>query len=176
MGDITVLAPRGDIIASAGGISQEPFNGNTSLAPTITLTAGTKNTDGSILYPGNIDASGSGVIGINTYLNAAGNITGFVIAQGNSTINAAANISGTFLAGGTGTFNAGGTIGGIAIAGTGINVGSGKFEGEALSQNVSGGGAVSALRHRRRPQRQQPDRRRPGSRCAKDRHLRSAAR
>ena len=145
VGDITVLTPRGDITASAGGISQEPFNRNTSLAPTVTLKAGTRNSDGSIVYPGNIDASGSGVIGINTDLNAAGNITGFVIARGNSTINAAANISGTFMAGGTGTFNAGGTIGGIAIAGTGINVGSGKFEGEALSQSVSGGGAVTAL-------------------------------
>ena len=100
VGDITVLTPRGNITASAGGISQEPFNGNASLAPTITLTAGTRNTDGSIVYPGNIDVSGSGVIGINTDLNAAGNISGFVIARGNSSINAAASISGTFLAGG----------------------------------------------------------------------------
>ena len=145
VGNITVLTPRGDINASAGGISQEPFNGNTSLVPTVTLTAGTRNANGSIVYPGNINASGSGVIGINTDLNAAGNIAGFVIARGNSTVNAAASVTGTFLAGGTATFNAGGTVGGIEIAGVGINVGSGKFEGVAMAQNVSGGGAVSSL-------------------------------
>ncbi len=145
VGNITVLTPHGDINASAGGIAQEPLNGNTSLLPTVTLTAGTRNPDGSVLYPGNINASRSGVIGINTDLNAAGNITGFVIAQGNSTINAAASVSGTFLTGGIGAFSAGQTISGIAIAGIGINVGSGKFEGEALSQSVTGGGAQSAL-------------------------------
>jgi filamentous hemagglutinin family protein len=145
VGDITVLTLRGDINASAGGISQEPLNGNASLVPTVTLTAGTRNADGSIVYPGNIKASGSGVIGINIALNAAGNISGFVIARGNSTVNAAANVSGTFLAGGASAFNAGGTIGGTEIAGLSLNVGGGKFEGLALSQSVSGGGATSAL-------------------------------
>jgi filamentous hemagglutinin family protein len=147
VGNITVLTPRGDINASAGGIAQEPLNGNTSLAPTVTLTAGTRNADGSILYPGNINASGSGVIGINTDLNAAGDISGFIIAQGNSTINAAAGVSGTFLTGGIGTMSAGlgQTISGIAIAGLGLNVSGGKFEGVALSQSVTGGGAQSAL-------------------------------
>jgi len=145
VGNITVLTPRGNINASAGGISQEPLNGNPSLIPTVDLTAGTRNPGGSIVYPGNINANGSGVIGINIDLNAAGNITGFVIARGNSLINAAANVSGTFLAGGTSAFNAGGTIGGTEIAGLSLNVGGGKFEGVALSQNVSGGGAQSAL-------------------------------
>jgi filamentous hemagglutinin family protein len=145
VGNITVLTPRGDINASQGGIAQEPLNGNTSLRPTVTLTAGTRDQNGKIVNPGNINASDSGVIGINTILNAAGNISGLVIAQGNSSINAAANVSGTFLAGGTSTFNAAGTITGIAIGGLGISVGSGKFEGVALSQNVSGGGAQSAL-------------------------------
>jgi hypothetical protein len=41
-------------------------------------------------------------------------------------------------------FNAGGTIGGTEIAGLALNVGGGKFEGVALSQNVTGG-AQSAL-------------------------------
>jgi len=145
VGNITVLTPHGDINASAGGISQEPLNGNASLAPTVTLTAGTRNPDGSIVYPGNINASGSGVIGVNINLNAAGNISGFVIAQGNSTVNAAANVSGTFLAGGSSSFNAGGTIGGTEIAGLSLNVSGGKFDGVALSQIVTGGGATSAL-------------------------------
>lgn len=145
VGNITVLTPHGNINASLGGIVQEPLNGNTSLAPTVTLTAGTRDSAGNIVYAGNINAGDSGVIGINTTLNAAGNISGLVIARGDSSINAAANVSGTFLAGGTASFSAVGTISGIAIGGTGINVGSGKFEGVALSQSVSGGGAQTAL-------------------------------
>jgi hypothetical protein len=145
VGNITVLTPQGDIDANLGGIAQEPLNGNSSLAPTVTLVAGTRNSDGTVAHPGNINASDSGVIGVNTILNAAGNISGLVIAQGNSTINAAANVSGTFLAGGTSSFSAVGTITGIAIAGNAISVSSGKFEGVALSQNVSGGGAQTAL-------------------------------
>ncbi|MGA2540350.1 MAG: filamentous hemagglutinin N-terminal domain-containing protein [Verrucomicrobiota bacterium] len=145
VGNITVLTPRGDINASQGGIAQDPLNRNASLVPTITLTAGTRGPNNSIIYPGNINASGSGVIGINVDLNAAGNVTGFVLAQGNSTISAAANVSGTFLSGLTASFSAGQSISGVAIAGVGINVGSGKFEGVALSQSVSGGGAQTAL-------------------------------
>ena len=40
-GNITVLTPRGDIIASLGGILQESLNGVLSSGPVITLTAGT---------------------------------------------------------------------------------------------------------------------------------------
>ena len=145
VGNITVLTPRGNINASLSGIAQEPLNGNASIISTLTLTAGTRNPDGSILHPGNINAGDSGVIGINTTLDAAGDVSGLVIARGNSSVNAAANVSGTFLAGGTASFSAAGTISGIAIAGGAINVGSGKFEGVALAQNVSGGGAQSAL-------------------------------
>jgi filamentous hemagglutinin family protein len=145
VGNITVLTPRGDIIASAGGIAQEPLNGNASLAPTVTLTAGTRNANGSVVYPGNIDASGSGVIGINEDINAAGNINGVFVAQGSSLINAARNVNVTALATGPIVLNSGGTIGGTVISGGSVNVGSGKFEGVALAQNVSGGGAQSAL-------------------------------
>jgi filamentous hemagglutinin family protein len=144
VGDITVETPRGSINASQGGIVQEPLNGNTALSSTVILTAGTRNPDGTVLHPGDISAGESGVIGVNTALNAAGNISGLVIARGNSSINAAAAVTGTFLAGGTVNFSAV-SISGIAIGGTGVNVGSGKFEGVALSQNVSGGGAQSAL-------------------------------
>jgi filamentous hemagglutinin family protein len=145
VGDITVSTPEGNIAASAGGIAQVPANGNASTKPTVTLTAGTRDANGTVVHTGDISAGDSGIIGINTSLNAAGSISGLVIAQVNSSINAAANVSGTFLAGGTSSFNAGGSVSGIAIAGGSINVGSGKFEGVALSQNVSGGGAVTAL-------------------------------
>jgi hypothetical protein len=145
VGNVVIETPRGSINASQGGIVQEPLNGNTSLTPTLTLTAGTRDASGNVVYAGDINAGDSGVIGVNTTLNAAGNISGLVIARGDSSINAAANISGMFVAGGTGSFNASGTISGIAIAGGAINVGSGTFTGVALSQNVSGGGAQTAL-------------------------------
>jgi hypothetical protein len=141
VGDITIETPQGNISASAGGIVQNPLNGNHSLTPLITLIAGTRDERGNIIYSGNIDASGSGVIGVNTTLRAAGDIKGLVIARGNSDVNAAVNVSGTFLAGGTANFNAGGNISGIVIAGGGINAGSGNFNATAFSQNVSVGGA-----------------------------------
>src|SRR5258708_23938060 len=67
-GDITVLAPQGNISASSGGIVQNPLNGNQSLLPTVTLSAGTRDPldPSHVIYVGNIDATGSGVIGVNT--------------------------------------------------------------------------------------------------------------
>jgi filamentous hemagglutinin family protein len=141
VGNITIETPRGDITASQGGVVQDALNGNRSLSPTVTLTAGTRDASGAILYAGNIDAGGSGVIGVNTKLNAAGDIKGLVVARGDSFINAAANVSGTFFAAGTANFNAGGTVSGTVIAGQGINAGSGGFNATAFSQNVTVGGA-----------------------------------
>jgi hypothetical protein len=147
VGDLTVLTPRGDIIASRGGIVQDPLNGNHSLDPTLTLTAGTRDDTGKVVYAGNIDANDSGVIGVNANLNAAGNITGLVVARGNSDINAAANVSGTFFSAGTANLNAGGTVSGTVIGVGGISANAGKIDASMLSQNVSvnGGKADSGL-------------------------------
>lgn len=134
VGNITVDTPHGDIDAGLGGITQEPRNGNTSVTPSIDLTAGD-----------DINASGTGVIGVNVNAKAGGNITGIVISSGNTDLNAGQAINATVLAGGSASFNAGTTISGLAVAGGAINIGSGTFSGVALSQNVSGGGAVSAL-------------------------------
>jgi hypothetical protein len=145
VGNITVATPQGNIEAGGGGITQEPENGNTSLTPTVTLTAGTVDpTTGKVLYVGNIDAGDTGVIAINTDATATGKVTGLFISSGNSTIHGD-TINVTDLAGGTATLGAsGGPILGTVIAGGGINV-SGTFGGVALSQSVSGGGATSAL-------------------------------
>jgi filamentous hemagglutinin family protein len=145
VGNITVVTPRGGIDAGSGGITQQPENGNSSLLPTVTLTAGTFGTDGQVLYVGNIDAGDSGVIAINTVAKATGKIDGLFISSGNSTIYGN-TLNVTDLAGGTATVNAsGGTIQGTVIAGAGINVTGGTFAGVALSQSVTGGGAQSAL-------------------------------
>jgi filamentous hemagglutinin family protein len=145
VGNITVDAPQGNILAGLGGITQEPENGNTSLQPAVNLTAGTVNPQtGAVVYTGNIDAGDTGIIAINVNAQASGKINGLFISSGNSTIHGD-TIDVTALAGGTANLSANGTISGIAIAGGGINIGGGKFDGVALSQNVSGGGATSAL-------------------------------
>jgi hypothetical protein len=136
VGNITVKTPHGNIEAGVGGITQEPENKNTSLTPTVNLTAG-----------GDIDAGNTGVIAVNVNATAGGNITGLFISSGNSTIQSASSIDVTVLAGGSASLSTsgGGTISGLAIAGGGLSFGGGKFEGVALAQNVSGGGATSAL-------------------------------
>jgi hypothetical protein len=133
VGNITVDTPQGSIIAGLGGITQEPENGNTSLAPSISLNAGV-----------NIEAGDSGVIGINVSAQASGSINGIFISSGNSTIHGD-TVNVTDLAAGTATLSATGTVSGLAIGGTGVSVTGGKFVGVALSQNVSGGGAQSSL-------------------------------
>jgi hypothetical protein len=145
VGNITVAAPQGNIETGFGGITQQPENGNTSLIPTVTLTAGTVDPEtGKVIYLGYIDAGDSGVIAINTVAQASGKITGLFISSGNSTIHAD-TIDASVLAGGTASLSANGSITGTVIAGGGIDIGGGSFQGVALSQNVSGGGAQSAL-------------------------------
>ncbi len=145
VGNITVDAPQGNIIAGLGGITQEPENGNSSLTPTVTLNAGTINPQtGQVIHVGNIDAGNAGVIAVNVNAQASGKINGLFISSGNSTIHAD-SINVTALAGGTASLSANSTITGTVIAGGGISIGSGSFAGVALSQNVSGGGAQSAL-------------------------------
>jgi filamentous hemagglutinin family protein len=85
-GDITVLTPQGDIIASAGGILQQSFDANAASFPsTVTLQAGTPGAGGfgssdPALYLGNIDVDPAGVIGINVDLKATGVIKGLIVA------------------------------------------------------------------------------------------------
>ncbi len=147
-GNITILTPRGNIIASQGGILQEALNGNVSAGPTVTLTAGTPATPGSPGFVGNIDLGDTGVIGGTVNVTASGNISGLVISRQNSTINAAQNFNGTVLSGGTASLAAGGTVSGIVIGIAGVSAsGSQGVTATLLSQNVSvnGGGAASTL-------------------------------
>jgi hypothetical protein len=79
VGDILVETPRGSIIASAGGIAQLPLNGVNDRAGLVTLNAGSRDAAGNVIYEGDIDASGSGVIG-TLKLNASGDIMGLVVS------------------------------------------------------------------------------------------------
>ena len=78
VGNILVETPRGNITATAAGIVQLPLNGSGPKAGTVTLLAGTEEANGQVLYPGNIDVSGSGVIGGSVELKATGNIKGLI--------------------------------------------------------------------------------------------------
>jgi hypothetical protein len=152
-GDITVITPRGDIIANNGGILQEALNGNVSAGPVINLIAGTLprdilgTPDYSPGYVGNIDVQNSGVIGGAVNATANGNINGIIISRQNSNINAAQNFNGLDLAGGIAEVFAGngvtGTIAGIG----GASVTGGDVTAEVLSQNasVNGGAAQSTF-------------------------------
>jgi filamentous hemagglutinin family protein len=147
-GDITIETPRGDILASQGGILQEALNGNISSGPTVTLAAGTAPSEGSAGYPGNIDLGNSGVIGGTVNLKANGNITGLVVSRQNSTVQAAQSFTGTVLSGGSANLSAGGTVSGAVIGIGGVNAsGAGGVSATLLGQNVSvnGGAAQSTL-------------------------------
>ncbi|MBC8097024.1 MAG: filamentous hemagglutinin N-terminal domain-containing protein [Akkermansiaceae bacterium] len=144
VGDILVETPQGSIIASAGGVVQIPLNGVNSSAGTVTLRAGTKDAAGNVIYEGDIDASGSGVIGSNVRLEASGDIKGLVFARDNLNISADQSVSVTALAVGNANVSAG-----VAITGTIIGVGSVSASGASvdavlLSQNVSASGDVGS--------------------------------
>ena len=137
-GNITVQAPRGNIIANLGGILQDALNGNVSAGPTITLDAGSPG------FTGNINLGESGVIGGTVNVTANGNVTGLIISRQNATVNAAQSFSGTVLSGGTANLNAGGTVSGTVIGIGGVNASGGQgVSASLISQNVSVGGGAS---------------------------------
>ena len=144
VGDILVETPRGDIIASAGGIVQIPLNGVGTSLGTVTLQAGTRDANGNVIYVGNIDASGSGVIGSTVKLEASGDIKGLVFARGNLDISANQNVSVTALAVGNASVNAGQNISGTIIGIGSVNASGANVEASLLSQNITTGGNVSS--------------------------------
>jgi filamentous hemagglutinin family protein len=140
VGNVIVEAPEGNITASAAGIVQLPLNGVNSDNATVTIEAGSRDADGSVLYVGNIDTSGSGVVGSTVKLDATGDITGLVFARNNADINAQLNANVTVLAEGTASVNAGGNISGTIIGLGGLSASSGgNIDASLLSQHISPG-------------------------------------
>jgi hypothetical protein len=137
VGNILVETPQGDIIASAGGVVQIPLNGIGDNLGTVTLRAGTRDADGNVVHVGNIDASGSGVIGSNVRIEATGDIEGVIFARGNLNLDAQQNVNVTALAGG-------GTISGTIIGVGSANVSGATVDAAILSQNISTSGDVSS--------------------------------
>jgi hypothetical protein len=140
-GNITVETPRGDIVASLGGITQEALDGNVSSGPTITLIAGTPASGTAPGYIGNIDLGQSGVIGGTVNATANGNITGLIISRQNTTVNAAQNVGITVLAGGSADVKAGDGLSGTIVGAGGVSANSGgSLTASLLGQSVSGNG------------------------------------
>lgn len=144
VGDITVETPKGNIVASAGGVVQIPLNGVGERAGTVTLTAGTKDAAGNVIHVGNIDATGSGVIGSNVKLEASGSITGLVFARENIDLNAQQSVNVTALAQGSVNVTAGGSISGTIVGVGSVSASGASVDASLLSQNVTASGDVSS--------------------------------
>jgi filamentous hemagglutinin family protein len=139
IGNITVETPEGDIVASHGGIVQIPLGPMTVDTATINLNAGSKNSDGTVEYVGNVDASGSGVIGGRVNITATGNIKGLIVASVGANVSALQNVNATVLSQGGATVSAGGTV-----SGTVVGVGSVTVSGASDVAAAFSAGAVSA--------------------------------
>mgnify|MGYP000880859048 CR=1 FL=1 len=144
VGDILIETPKGNIIASAGGVVQLPLNGVNENAGNVTLRAGTRAPDGTVIHKGDIDASGSGVIGSNVKIEATGDIKGVIFARDNLDLKAVQNVSVIALAGGRADVGGGGTISGTIIGVGSVNVSGATVEAALLSQNISASGDVSS--------------------------------
>jgi len=145
VGDILVETPRGDILASAGGVVQVPLNGIGASAGTVTLRAGTRAADGSVIHPGNIDATGSGVIGSTVKLEASGSIKGLVFARESIDLAAVQNVNVTALAQGNVSVSAGGNVSGTLVGVGSVSAsGGGTVDAALLSQNVTTSGDASS--------------------------------
>jgi len=153
-GNITVITPQGDIVASQGGILQETLNGTLEAGPSITLEAGTPaggdwSSTAPPVYVGNVKLDNSGVIGGTVNVKATGKVSGLVISSQNANITSQTAGSLTVLAAGIANVAVSGGSGpGITIiGGQGVNA-SGLGTGALLlGQNVSvnGGAAQSTL-------------------------------
>jgi len=151
IGSITVETPQGDIIASQGGIVQLALGSTAHNDATINLNAGSRNSDGSIAYVGNVDASGSGVIGGEVNINATGNINGLVVASISASVTAALNVNATVLSQGGASVSAGGTASGTVVGLSSVSVKGGTGDtasalsaGSVSQSGTPSGGAVAA--------------------------------
>ncbi len=142
-GNILVETPRGNITASAGGVTQLSFNGIKNDS-TVTLIAGTKDANGNVIYTGNIDAGESGILGNNVKLDATGNISGLVFAFNNINLNAAQSVNVTALAEGNVNVSAGGTVSGTIIGIGSVSASGSSVDAALLSANITTSGNLNS--------------------------------
>jgi filamentous hemagglutinin family protein len=141
-GNITVLTPQGDIIASIGGILQQSFDANAASFPSlVTLQAGTPGAGGfgssdPPLYIGNIDVEPAGVIGINLKVEATGEIKGLIIGKNN--VNVVGNVGTGLILGKTVNYSGSGPSDGPGPVIIGIDSANGSGPGQIISPDDGG--------------------------------------
>jgi hypothetical protein len=128
LGNITINTPQGSINASSGGIIQLAFNGSDTRNNFIQLAA-----------HGDINASGSGIIGSNVRLQADGNITGVVVGSESVNINSQQNVNVTAFSEGGISIAAVGNVSGTAVAPT-VSVGASTITAALISSSISAAG------------------------------------
>lgn len=130
-GDVSLVAERGDIRASKGGVVQLAFN-NATDAGRIRITA----------LEGNIDAGKSGIIGGDVGLDAPkGAVAGLVVASQNVNITGQ-SFSGTAFGGGNVSVSAS-SVSGSVIGGGAVSVSADSVSGAIVGNNVSTSGNTS---------------------------------
>jgi filamentous hemagglutinin family protein len=137
LGNITVETPQGNIVASQGGIEQLVLGPVAHDDAVIDLVAGSYSGN-SVAFVGNVDASGSGVVGSQVNISATGSINGLVVASLGANVNALQNVSATVLSQGGAVVSAGGTV-----SGTVVGVGSVSVSGATDVAAAFSGGSVS---------------------------------
>ena len=152
IGNITVHAEDGSVIASAGGVLQLSFNQvQENASATIDISArGHKSypDEGIVGDPskGNIAANNSGIIGGNVKLEADGDITGLVVARQDINIRSEANVSVTALAQGTASVGGANISGSTIVGGVGVSVSAASIQNSSLvSASVSASGSQSGV-------------------------------
>jgi hypothetical protein len=86
---------------------------------------------------GNVDASGSGIVGGHVDITATGNINGVVVASLGANVNAGLNVNATVLSQGAATVTAGGTVGGTIIGTGNLTVSGGDITATIMSVGPS---------------------------------------
>lgn len=146
LGNILVETPSGNISTGSGGITQIPLNGIGNNLGTVTLRAGTTDAAGNIVKRGNIDATGSGVIGSTVHLEASGEVSGVVVARADLQVSARESVNVTALAQGNATLSSEGTVSGTVIGIGSVNASGTVVDASLLSQNIATSGTVTSDR------------------------------
>lgn len=136
VGDISVSTPHGNISARTGGIVQAPFNGTSGKDAIVDVSAGTPGVVDK--NAGNIDASGSGIIGGTIHIHATGDVKGVVIASGSADIKTPQVVEVTLIAQGPVSVAAG-SLTGTLISFSSINVDAGSIGAALVANAVSTG-------------------------------------
>src|SRR5262249_9049894 len=84
-GNISIQSPRGNIVATLGGILQLALGGRSFCGPSITLVAGIAGSGSGAAFPGDIDLGVNGAIGGTISITANGSVHGSAVSNSCST-------------------------------------------------------------------------------------------